>query len=147
MAFDSIRAVPLVAAVVSAVTALLVAAITSALTRRREREADWRRLKLERYQELVVALSGIVKERSTAEAQSRFADACNSLQLFAPEGVLSALRDFQTYNSHGNKNKNQREHDELVGRLFLAIRQDIKPGLSRRGSTFSYALFGVPPEV
>ena len=79
MAFDSIRAVPLVAAVVSAVTALLVAAITSALTRRREREADWRRLKLERYQELVVALSGIVKERSTAEAQSRFADACNSL--------------------------------------------------------------------
>lgn len=146
LALDSVMAVPLIAVAVSAITALLVAVITSAMTRRREREADWRRLKFERYQELVSAMSGIVKERSTPEAQKRFADATNSLQLFAPASVLSSLRDFQVYNAHGNKNKNQSEHDDLVVRLFSAMRKDIHPQLSRDAAGFSFGLFGVPPE-
>ena len=144
---DSVIAVPLVAAVVSAVTALLVAMLTAALTRRRERESDWRRLKFERYQELVLAMSGIVEGRSTPEAQRRFADVTNSLQLFAPERVLSSLREFQIYNVPGNNNKSRKQHDDLVGRLFLAVRKDIHPELSRGAvANFAFGLFDAPPE-
>jgi len=39
------------------------------LARRREHEADWRKLKLGQYQEFILALSGVVRERATPEAQ------------------------------------------------------------------------------
>ncbi|HEY1720985.1 MAG TPA: hypothetical protein VGG27_07050, partial [Magnetospirillaceae bacterium] len=75
--------------------ALITAIVTSLLTRRREREADWRKLKFAQYQEFALALSGVVRERATPERQARYADAFNSMSLIASLPVLAALQAFQ----------------------------------------------------
>ena len=81
-------------ALISFVTAIAVTIITYVLTRRREHEADWRKLKFSQYQELLLALSGITEGRSTAEAQARYSDAVNSMALVAPTQVVRALQAF-----------------------------------------------------
>jgi Zn-dependent protease with chaperone function len=53
---------------ISAVAALLVAVVTSVLSRRREREADWRKLRFEQYEEFIQALSGVVRDHATEDA-------------------------------------------------------------------------------
>ena len=75
---------PILTAVIAAATALTVAGFTNYLTKARERESEWRKLKLERYREYVSALSGIVEGSATSEAHKRYADAVNELQLVAP---------------------------------------------------------------
>ena len=73
-----------IAALASAVTAILAVIVTYILTKRREHEADWRKLKFAQYQEFVLALSGIVDERATSVSQARYSDAVNSMALVAP---------------------------------------------------------------
>ena len=51
--------------------------------------------KLAQYQEVVLALSGIVEGRATPEGQRRYTDAANSMALIASPPVLKALRRFQ----------------------------------------------------
>jgi Zn-dependent protease with chaperone function len=77
------------------IVAFVTAVITYLLTRRREHEADWRKLKFGQYQEFVLALSEIVELQSTHEKQVRYANAVNSMSLVAPISVLNALRQFQ----------------------------------------------------
>jgi membrane protein implicated in regulation of membrane protease activity len=54
---------------VSAGVAIISAIITYVLTRKREHRADWRKLKLNQYQEFLLALSGVVRERATPEGK------------------------------------------------------------------------------
>jgi hypothetical protein len=56
-------------------------------------------MKLERYREYILALSGTVEERDTPEAQARYSDAVNALQLVAPPDVLLALDAFLAHTS------------------------------------------------
>jgi hypothetical protein len=80
---------------ISALTALLVAVVTSVLSRRRESEADWRKLRFEQYQEFVQALSNVVGGRETVDAQRRYADSVNALLLVAPIEIIVKLEKFQ----------------------------------------------------
>lgn len=132
---------------ISAVTAILTILITSALTRRREHEADWRKLKLAQYQEYVLALSGVVRERATANAQRRYADAVNSMALIAPITVLSALKAFQREISYKNENRTDAEHDRLLAILIRAIRADVHPDRPYDDSIYEFHLLGLPPDT
>lgn len=114
-------------ATISAFAAIAVAVATYFFSRRRDREADWRKLKLDHYKEYVLALSGIVSRRSTTAAQARYSDAVNLMSLVAPRAVLQALYAFQDEISEANDSRTQRGHDESLAILLRAMRRDVQP--------------------
>ncbi len=114
-------------AIISAATAIAVAALTYIFAKRRERESDWRRLKLDHYKEFVAALSGVVGERSTPANQGRYADAVNAMTLVAPPSALRALYAFQDEVRFSNPTKSAQGHDEKLSALLREIRRDIHP--------------------
>jgi len=123
---------------VALVTAAITAGLTYYLTKRREHEADWRKLKLERYGEYVTALSGVVRRDPSSDAQARYADAVNSIVLVALSSVLIALYAFQDEKSGGAK------RESLLNSVMDAPREDIYPGPRRRMATVAIRFMGVP---
>jgi hypothetical protein len=130
---------------ISLITAILTAVVTSVLTRRREHQADWRRLKFAQYQEFVLALSGIVEGRATPEGHRRYTDAVNSMTLIASSPVLTALSEFQAEISFANVERSATKHDRL-DQLFRAMRTDLHPERGANDLSFTLGVIGVPPQ-
>jgi hypothetical protein len=128
----------------SILSAIVASVFTYALTRRREHETEWRKLKFGQYQEFVLALSGIIEGRSTPEAQARYSDAVNSMNLVAPSPVLRALSAFQSEISCRNKGRTQAEHDRLLNSLLREMRADMMPGRDK-GSSLEFPFITTPP--
>lgn len=141
--------VPLITALVSAVSALIVAGVGAGLTyvftKRREQEIEWRKLKLEHHRTYLAALSGVVSSRATSENQIRYADAVNNLQLVAPETVVSALYRYQDAIRYNNTAASIDSHNAALTDLLKMMRADVHPSLAERGS-LQFRLFDVPPE-
>ena len=104
----------------------MAAAASYVFTKRAEREADWRKEKLERYKAFVASLSDAIEGETSREGQERFARACNDVILFAPQPVLEALRRFRQEILVSNPNKSIERHDKLLAELFLEIRKDLR---------------------
>lgn len=134
----------LITSTVTAITAIVAVFITYVLTKKREHAGDWRKLKLEQYQEFVLALSGVVRERVTPDAQRRYADAVNSMMLVAPVVVLERLKAFQDEISYVNKGRTEERHDQLLDELFRAMRRDVHPSKREEGKV-PFRLLGLPP--
>lgn len=132
---------PILVAVISAAASIAVAAVTFFLTKRKEREAEWRKQKLEHYREFSDALSGTVGTDSTPEAQRRWARATNTIGLVASQRVLLALRQFQDAIARSNPNPSQEAHDQALNRLMLAIRTDLDITPTDDPATFSFRLW------
>lgn len=64
--------------------AIILAGASYWLTKKRERDAELRREKLEHYKDFVASLSGIISGEATPESQRAFSRACNKLNLVAP---------------------------------------------------------------
>lgn len=126
---------------ISAAAAIIAVIITYVLTKKREHESDWRKLKFNQYQEFVLALSGIVRERATPDGQRRYADALNSMALVAPYNVLTALRAFQKETSYRNDRKNDEKHDFLLDTLLRSMREDVHLNQSSSNLSFSFHLW------
>jgi hypothetical protein len=62
---------------------------------------------------------------STAEGQLAFSVACNNLNLVAPQKVLEALQLFQNEIKISNPDRIRENHDRLLSKLFLAMREDL----------------------
>ena len=127
--------------VISAITSLAVAAVTFSLTKQKEREAEWRKQKLEHYREFLDALSGTVGSDSTPEAQRRWAQATNTIGLVASQQVLLALQEFQNAIAHSNPKPSVEEHDRTLNQLMLAIRTDLNISPADDPETFSFRLW------
>jgi hypothetical protein len=140
-------AIASITAGVSGITAIIAVVVTYILTKKREHEADWRKLKFGQYQEFILALSGMVRGRATPEGHRRYADAFNSMALVAPAKVLSPLKDFQAELSYVNTRRSDERHDQLLNTLLQAMRADIDPNHSACNATFSFYLLGLPPEA
>lgn len=135
-----------VSGTVAVITSVLTAAVTYLLTKRREQEADWRKLKLERYGEYVAALSGIIQGREISRAsQARYADAVNGMSLMARPSVLAALHAYLHENSYGNTERTDAKHDELLNRLVRTIRQDVAPARHQSTAPIAIRFYSVPP--
>jgi hypothetical protein len=134
-----------ISAAAALIGGIVVAIANYRLSVRREHEADWRKLKFDRYQEFIIALSGVVQGRETRDAKLRYADAVNSMSLVAPEGVLHALQQFQDEITYLNQNRSQTKHDELLNILLRQMRADIRPG-SRANETIEFKLLAAPPD-
>lgn len=132
---------PILVAVISAAASVTVAAVTFFFTKRKEREAEWRKQKLEHYRELLDALSGVVGTDSTPEAQRRWARATNTIGLVASQQVLLALRQFQDAIARSNPNPSQKTHDQALNKLMLAIRADLDITPTDDPTTFSFRLW------
>ena len=116
---------PIVTAVIALFGSLLAAAITYWFTKRREREAEWRKEKLAHYKAFIESLSGVVEGDASPDGHKEFAKATNNLLLFAPQSVIAALNDFRFEIRISNTNRTSERHDHLLAVLLLAIRRDI----------------------
>lgn len=114
-----------VIAIISAATSVLGAAVSFFFAMRKEREADWRKIKFEHYREFMAALSNIVGTDATPEAHLRYAQACNTVQLVASKQVIKALHDFRNETAVSNAARSQEKHDELLSALIRNIRTDL----------------------
>ena len=132
---------PVLVAVISASASIVVAAVTFLLTKRKEREAEWRKQKLEHYREFLDALSGVVGTDATREGQLRWARACNTIGLVASQKVLLALRQFQDAIAKSNKNSSVEEHDKKLNQMMLAIRADLDISPADDPKSFSFRLW------
>lgn len=114
-------------AIIGSIGAVVVAASTYLLNKRLEREAEWRKEKLEHYKAFVGAVSGIMAGEGTPDGQKAFAKACNDLHLVAPSFVVKALREYQyhLFTYRDGRIATER-HNQLLAALFLAMRKDLK---------------------
>ena len=119
----------IVVAIIAAASGVIVTAISFYLTKKKEREADWRKYKFEQYKGFMVALSRTVGSDSTDERQGAYTEACNTLNLIGTKGILDALREFRDETGPSNPHKSLEKHDRLLSRLIWEIRQDLEiPG-------------------
>lgn len=135
----------MLAAVISAGAALALAAVSYYLTKRHDREAEWRKLKLEYYREFVAAMPGVVGAHATPSAHSRLAYAQNNLNLVAPKEVIEKLYAFWE-EIRNNKELDKARHDALFSALIRAIRHDIQPGRSGINEALRFRLMNTSPE-
>lgn len=130
----------------SIIGAVLVAGVSYLFTKWREREAQWRKVKLEYYKEYTASLSGIIEGEDTIEGQQRFALAKNNLNLVAPQAVLQALDALHQATKKANGAINRELHDRLLSNLFYEIRRDMRISPKDDKATFFVGLWasGVP---
>lgn len=131
----------IITSIVAASGAIVLAGATYWFTKKREREAELRKEKLDHYKDFVASLSGIVSGESTPEGQRTFARACNKLNLIAPQSVVKALQDFQKEIKVSNAEKSDQRHDELMSKLFYEMRKDLQVTPKDKDMSFIFGLW------
>ncbi|MDR3763654.1 MAG: hypothetical protein P4M01_06105 [Acidobacteriota bacterium] len=115
--------------VITQSTGLVVAGITAAVaylfTKKKERDAELRREKLEHYKELVSCFSLTLVDEDTPDGHRAFARATNNLNLTAPPSVLKALYDFRDEIRIGNSTPSLERQKLLLSNLMCKIREDL----------------------
>jgi hypothetical protein len=137
-----------ITAIIAASSAVAVAGASYWFTKKRERDAELRREKLEHYKDFVASLSGIISGEATAEGQRAFSRACNRLNLIAPQSVLKSLQSFQHEIKISNASRSIERHNQLMSELFYEIRKDLGVAPRDEAATFRVGLWaaGVPPK-
>jgi len=129
------------AALISAIALIVASAATIFLTKRKEREAEWRGKKLAYYEEFFSAASGIVGDTSPPDTKVRFASAVNNLHLIASNGVLNALHAFCDEIAISNPNRSKDRHDRLWSKLVWEIRDDLNDRPTKVADDFTARLW------
>ena len=112
-----------IVAVISTAAGVTVASLSYYFSKKKEREADWRKYKFEQYKEFMVSMSGNLANTSTPDGIRNFYKSCNALSLIGSRGVLLALPAY--INSAGKPNLSRDAHDALLSKLIWEIRQDV----------------------
>jgi len=131
----------IITSIVAASGAIVLAGATYWFTKKREREAELRKEKLEHYKDFVASLSGVVSGESTPDGQRAFARACNKLNLVAPQAVVKALQAFQQEIKTSNANKSNQQHDQLMSKLFYEMRKDLHVTPKDKDTSFTFGLW------
>lgn len=116
---------PIIVATITAVAGLFASSLTFFLTKKKEREAEWRKQKLDHYKEFMAALNDIVGPPAPVEAKVRFASAANNIFLVGSPSVLIALRGYLDETAESNENRSNDTHDKRLTILIFAIRDDL----------------------
>jgi hypothetical protein len=116
----------IIVALITAGATVVVTAITFALTKAKEREAEWRSQKLVHYKEFMAAANEMLVVTPPELARVRFANASNNINLVGSALVLITLRALLDEISISNTpNRTAERHDQLLTALLLAIREDL----------------------
>jgi len=139
-------AAEIVTALIAVSGAVILAGTTYWFTKKRERDAELRKEKLEHYKDFVASLSSIISGESTSEGQRSFARACNRLNLIAPQAVVKALQDFQQEIKVSNTKRSTERHDQFMSKLFYEMRKDLQVTPKDKDTSFVFGLWaaGVP---
>ena len=114
-------------ALVSGAVALGVVTLSNYFGRKRDHEADWRKMKLEYYKEYVAAFSrGSYPSPDAAETR-RYHDAVNCLALVAPPNVLTELYAFQKGIESEEVSRDPFKWMPLWSSLMRVMREDCHP--------------------
>jgi len=132
----------IVTASISAVSGIIVAAVGYYLTKKREREAQWRSEKLAYYKAFVSSMSYSLEGESSHEGHIAFAKACNDLLLFAPQSVIVALRALQDEIGQPIASRSREKHDALLSKLFIEMRKDLNVKPQDDPASFQIILLG-----
>jgi len=111
---------PIIVAIISAAAGLTASAFTFFLTKKKEREAEWRKLKLDRYGALLMAASDLAADKRDGRS---FARAANDANLVASPEVLATLRAFVECVSNPAMTVDMQ--DQVFTALMHAIRADL----------------------
>jgi|ERR1035438_3674767 hypothetical protein len=130
-----------VVSVIAAPSGVIVTAVSFYLTKKKEREADWRKYKYEEYKEFLLSVSGTVGTDSTPEGNRSFAKACNTLHLIGTKGVIAAPHAYQDEIRISNPSHSAVAHDALLSRLIWGIRKDVGIPGTPEASEFSVRLW------
>jgi hypothetical protein len=130
----------IILAAISALTAIMVAAITYYTTKHREREAEWRNVKLTQYKQYFAALAETVGSNVPDDARKRYAIAFNTVGLFASQNVIECLHSYQDLTRLPFEDVALDEHDKRLTRLVIAIRRDLALKPTDDTDTFSFHL-------
>jgi hypothetical protein len=126
-----------IVAVISSAASVIAAALSFYLTKKKEREADWRKYKFEQYKEFLVSMSGSLGSNSTSDGRMSFSSACNALHLIGSKGVLLALHSLLAV--AGRPGLPNATHDALLSKLIWEIRQDVGiPGTPDESEFFAH---------
>lgn len=136
------------ASIVTASSAVFVAVAGYWFSKKKEREAELRKEKLEHYKDFVACLAGVIGGESTEDDHRAFALACNKFNLMASQSAIISLQRFQDEIAISNDNKNKNAHDQLMTELFYEMRKDLKVNPKDEKDTFSTRLWasGHPPK-
>jgi hypothetical protein len=134
--------VALVAAAISGAVSIVLVVVSYLLTKQKERDADWGKIKLELYKDYVNAVAGIVDGRATPESEIRYHDAFNSIGLVASPAVLAAVQAFQAEISPANTGRTQASHHQKYTSMLNALRQDLT---GRKGSPLDFHMISTRP--
>lgn len=137
----------IIVAIITVVGTIVAAAITSYLTKAKDREAEWRAVKLTHYKRFMTALSAIVGPTPTPEERITFADAANDIFLVGSPAVLVALRAYLDETSDANSGKVVDRHDELLTALIFAIREDLGRKPNRPNEPFEFRMWSGKPRA
>jgi hypothetical protein len=142
---DSAGFTAAISGVVALVTATVSVALTYFFTKKREREADWRKMKLELYREFVAAVAGIAEGRMTTESEIRYHDAFNTIGLVASSHALAAVQNFQAEISPRNRERTQASHDEKYTFMINALRNDLMGGAAGENKKLKFYIISTRP--
>jgi len=137
----------IISSLVSGCVSLGVVALSDTFGRKRDRDAEWRKVKLEQYREFTAALSGVVHHSADESSQRRFADAVNNMILIAPSQVLEALYAFQDEISFKNTRRDPARYEKLFSDLSRQMRLDCHPTQPRDSEHFLFRTMDIPPTV
>jgi hypothetical protein len=135
---------PVVVSIIAAASSVIVAAGSFYLTKKKEREADWRKYKFEQYKEFLVSMSGSLTRDSTPDSRRRFYTAGNALNLIGSNGVILSLHSFLAV--AGKPGLSEADHDALLSKLIWEIRQDVGIPGTPDASEFSAHLWSPGPK-
>lgn len=128
----------LFATVLPLVVGIAVAVLTYLLTKRKEREADWRKMKLDLCKNFIMALPAQISDFT--DIQPAYVEATNALGLVAPPSVLDAVA---TFNESFAK-----QQTKISGRtlqtLLRTLRRDIYPNHRHTKENFDLPFFQKP---
>jgi len=130
--------------IISISGAVILAGATYWFTKKREREAELRREKLEHYKAFISSLSGVT-EGGSEEGQRAFSQASNNLILVAPQSVLEAMQTYRHETRTSNPNPSREAHDQLLSKLLLEIRRDLGVSPGDIENTFKVSLWAANP--
>jgi hypothetical protein len=129
-------------AIISAAASIIVAAVSWVVTARQKRADELRKLKMERYSELLASISDLVVYELNEKTQARYSSAFNTIALTAPQPLIKALFEFQDHIHVSNKNRSHERHDELLSKLLFEMRRSLELPFQDDPEDFHLRLIG-----
>ncbi|MBV8093298.1 MAG: hypothetical protein JO110_08685 [Acetobacteraceae bacterium] len=128
---------PVAAACVTAFATVGAVLITYYLTKKKDRDAEWRKVKTEYYQEFLQALSAWVTTKEQGSG-ARYVNATNMLNLIASARVIKALRAFQK--AVRAVRANGKSSIPELDSLLMEIRRELHPGRREKGEGLEFPI-------